>query len=181
MRVSVAAVLAAFLLLFGGAAGAADFYHGQQVTIVVGFTSAGTYDATARLFARHLGKYLPGKPTVIVRNMPGAGSLKAANYLADQADQAKAEIVANLVELKRPMAGLDMSVTTQVRYSATDTATGSVVFDDTVGATGTAKFGDSLIGVERLRLANEAAIKANIEAFIARLKEAMAAKRTASR
>jgi len=108
-------------------------------------------------------------------------SLKAANYLADQADQAKAEIVANLVELKRPMAGLDMSVTTQVRYSATDTATGSVVFDDTVGANGTAKFGDSLIGVERLRLANEAAIKANIEAFIARLKEAMAAKRTASR
>ena len=60
---------------------AADFYQGKQVTIVVGFSSAGTYDATARLFARHLGKYLPGKPTVIVRNMPGAGSLVATNSL----------------------------------------------------------------------------------------------------
>jgi tripartite-type tricarboxylate transporter receptor subunit TctC len=66
-------------------AAAADFYQGKQVTIVVGFTSAGTYDATARLFARHLGKYLPGKPSVIVRNMPGAGSLVAANSLYSSA------------------------------------------------------------------------------------------------
>jgi len=72
--------LAAALLLSHGAR-ADDFYRGKQVTIVVGFSSAGTYDATARLFARHLGKYLPGKPTVIVRNMPGAGSLVAANSL----------------------------------------------------------------------------------------------------
>jgi tripartite-type tricarboxylate transporter receptor subunit TctC len=64
-----------------GAAGAAEFYQGKQVTIVVGFSSAGTYDATARLFARHLGKHLPGKPNVIVRNMPGAGSLVATNSL----------------------------------------------------------------------------------------------------
>ena len=63
------------------------FYRGKQVTIVVGFTSAGTYDATARLFARHLGKYLPGKPTVIVRNMPGAGSLVAANSLYSSAPE----------------------------------------------------------------------------------------------
>src|SRR5256885_15416610 len=77
----VTAVFAAFLILLGSAARATDFYQGKQVTIVVGFTSAGTYDATARLFARHLGKYLPGKPTVIVRNMPGAGSLIATNSL----------------------------------------------------------------------------------------------------
>jgi tripartite-type tricarboxylate transporter receptor subunit TctC len=64
---------------------AAEFYQGKQVTIVVGFSSAGTYDATARLFARHLGKYLPGKPAVIVRNMPGAGSLVAANSLYNSA------------------------------------------------------------------------------------------------
>src|SRR3954453_17624562 len=77
----VTAVFAAFLILLGSAARATDFYQGEQVTIVVGFSSAGTYDATARLFARHLGKYLPGKPTVIVRNMPGAGSLVATNSL----------------------------------------------------------------------------------------------------
>jgi tripartite-type tricarboxylate transporter receptor subunit TctC len=69
------------LSLAAGAAGAADFYQGKQVTIVVGFSAAGTYDATARLFARHLGKHLAGKPTVIVRNMPGAGSLVATNSL----------------------------------------------------------------------------------------------------
>jgi tripartite-type tricarboxylate transporter receptor subunit TctC len=79
--VIAATILAACSLLFSGTAGAADFYQGKQVTIVVGFSSAGTYDATARLFARHLGKYLPGKPSVIVRNMPGAGSLIATNSL----------------------------------------------------------------------------------------------------
>jgi hypothetical protein len=108
-------------------------------------------------------------------------SLRATNYLADQADQAKAEIVASLIALQRPMAGLNLSVTTQVRYSATEAGSEKVIFDDTVAATGTAKFGDSLIAVERLRLANEAAVKANIEAFIERLKEALAAKQTASR
>jgi tripartite-type tricarboxylate transporter receptor subunit TctC len=78
---SVACLLAAALSLAASAASAADFYQGKQVTIVVGFSAAGTYDATARLFARHLGKHLAGKPTVIVRNMPGAGSLVATNSL----------------------------------------------------------------------------------------------------
>ena len=78
---SVTCILAAALSLAASAASAADFYRGKQVTIVVGFSAAGTYDATARLFARHLGKHLAGKPTVIVRNMPGAGSLVATNSL----------------------------------------------------------------------------------------------------
>ena len=77
----LAVILAASLSLAAGGASAADFYQGKQVTIVVGFSAAGTYDATARLFARHLGKHLAGKPTVIVRNMPGAGSLVATNSL----------------------------------------------------------------------------------------------------
>ena len=78
---SVTCILAAALSLAASAASAADFYQGKQVTIVVGFSATGTYDATARLFARHLGKHLAGKPTVIVRNMPGAGSLVATNSL----------------------------------------------------------------------------------------------------
>jgi tripartite-type tricarboxylate transporter receptor subunit TctC len=76
-----AIILAASWSLFCGAASAADFYQGKQVTIVVGFTAGGTYDATARLFSRYLGKHLPGKPTVVVRNMPGAGSLVATMSL----------------------------------------------------------------------------------------------------
>ena len=63
------------------ARGDAPFYQGKQITIVVGFTTGGTYDATARLLARHLGKHLAGNPSVIVRNMPGSGSLVATLHL----------------------------------------------------------------------------------------------------
>src|SRR4051812_40622968 len=61
---------------------AADFYQGKQITIVVGFSTGGTYDVTARLWSRYLGKHLAGNPSVIVRNMPGSGSLVATNHLA---------------------------------------------------------------------------------------------------
>src|SRR5262245_2320853 len=61
------------------------FYLGKQITIVVGFTTGGTYDATARLFARHLGRHLAGNPNVLVRNMPGSGSLVATLNLYNAA------------------------------------------------------------------------------------------------
>ena len=63
----------------------APFYQGKQITIIVGFTTGGTYDATARLIARHLGKHIPGNPGVIVRNMPGSGSLVATLNLYNAA------------------------------------------------------------------------------------------------
>jgi tripartite-type tricarboxylate transporter receptor subunit TctC len=59
----------------------ADFYRGKTVTIVVGFAPGGGYDISARLVARHMGKYIPGNPNVIVDNRPGAGSLVAANLV----------------------------------------------------------------------------------------------------
>ena len=55
-----------------------DFYRGKTVTILIGFSAGGGYDLYARLLARHLGKHIPGNPTVVAQNMPGAGSLKAA-------------------------------------------------------------------------------------------------------
>jgi tripartite-type tricarboxylate transporter receptor subunit TctC len=58
-----------------------DFYRGRQVNLIVGYGPGGGYDAAARLVARHLGRYLPGNPAIVVQNMPGAGSLRAANYL----------------------------------------------------------------------------------------------------
>src|SRR6202162_5637734 len=61
------------------------FYRGKTVTITVGSAVGGGYDAYARLVARHLGRYIPGNPTVIVQNIPGAGSNKAASYVALQA------------------------------------------------------------------------------------------------
>jgi tripartite-type tricarboxylate transporter receptor subunit TctC len=59
----------------------AGFYSGHVVTIVVGSSTGGGYDLNARLLAKYLGKYIPGSPTVIVENMPGAGGLKAAGYM----------------------------------------------------------------------------------------------------
>jgi tripartite-type tricarboxylate transporter receptor subunit TctC len=56
-------------------------YEGKTVTIVVGFKTGGGYDATARLLARHLPKHIPGKPNVIVQNMPGANSIISANHV----------------------------------------------------------------------------------------------------
>src|SRR5262245_27950242 len=66
----------------GGQQSAENFYAGQTVNIVVGYGAGGGYDAFARLVGVHLGKHIPGNPTVIVQNRPGAGSLTAANYIA---------------------------------------------------------------------------------------------------
>lgn len=59
----------------------ADFYAGKELTILVGYGAGGGYDTNTRLFAQHLSKHVPGKPTVVVQNMPGAGSMKVANNL----------------------------------------------------------------------------------------------------
>jgi tripartite-type tricarboxylate transporter receptor subunit TctC len=59
----------------------AQFYKGKQVNLVVGYGPGGGYDIYARVLARHLTRFIPGNPTVIVQNMPGAGSLRAVNYL----------------------------------------------------------------------------------------------------
>jgi tripartite-type tricarboxylate transporter receptor subunit TctC len=65
----------------GFASSAADFYRGKTVRIIVGFGAGGGYDIYARLIGMHLGRYIPGNPDVIVENMPGASSLKAADYV----------------------------------------------------------------------------------------------------
>ena len=57
------------------------FYAGKTITFVSGSSPGGSYDVGSRLIARHLGRHIPGKPNVIVQNMPGAGSVAAANHL----------------------------------------------------------------------------------------------------
>jgi hypothetical protein len=99
-------------------------------------------------------------------------SLRGVGYLADDPAAAKNEITANLQDLQRPLAGLDLTVTSRVHYSAKSTADQMVFFDDVVAASGTAKFGESLIAAQRLQLANEAAMRENIKAFIGRLRKA---------
>ncbi|HEX2726049.1 MAG TPA: hypothetical protein VHN20_09545 [Beijerinckiaceae bacterium] len=59
----------------------AEFYKGKTVEIYIGYSVGGAYDVYARLLARHMGKHIPGKPTVVNKNMEGAGSLRLANWL----------------------------------------------------------------------------------------------------
>src|SRR5262245_4736959 len=65
----------------GTAEPVADFYRGKTVQLLIGYTVGGNYDFSARLLARHIGRHIPGNPTVVPQNMAGAGSLRLANLL----------------------------------------------------------------------------------------------------
>jgi len=81
-RWSAAAVLATALTVSPAHADAvANFYKGRLVNLIVGYGPGGGYDIYARLLARHFSQFIPGHPAVIVQNMPGAGSMRAVNYL----------------------------------------------------------------------------------------------------
>lgn len=69
------------LLSFAVNAQADPFYDGRSITFVIGSAPGGGYDTYGRLIAGHLGRHLEGHPTIVPQNMPGAGSLRAANYL----------------------------------------------------------------------------------------------------
>jgi tripartite-type tricarboxylate transporter receptor subunit TctC len=58
-----------------------EFYRGKTITVLVGFTAGGGYDLYARVLGRHIGRHIPGNPAIVVQNMPGAGSLKATQYV----------------------------------------------------------------------------------------------------
>ncbi|MDP2602987.1 MAG: tripartite tricarboxylate transporter substrate-binding protein [Deltaproteobacteria bacterium] len=74
--------LLSFLLFSAGSAQAqAPFFQGKTITIVVGYLAGDGYDIWTRLLAAHMGKHIPGSPNMIAQNMPGAGSMIAANYI----------------------------------------------------------------------------------------------------
>jgi tripartite-type tricarboxylate transporter receptor subunit TctC len=75
--------LAVILVLGGGAAaaGVEDFYKGRTVSLIIGYSAGGGYDAYARLLARYIGTHIPGNPAIVPEQMAGAGSLRAANYI----------------------------------------------------------------------------------------------------
>ena len=62
---------------------AADYYAGKTIELIVGGGPGGGYDIYARTVARHLSRFIPGEPTIVVKNMPGAGSAKAAQYISN--------------------------------------------------------------------------------------------------
>src|SRR6202163_3207684 len=58
-----------------------DFYKGRTVTLIAGYSAGGGFDLYARVMANYLGKHIPGEPRILVQNMPGAGSVRAAGHI----------------------------------------------------------------------------------------------------
>jgi tripartite-type tricarboxylate transporter receptor subunit TctC len=81
MRRLILLVAGVLVVAAGPAAAQEPFYKGKTIRIVVGFTAGGGFDVYARTIARHMSRHIAGQPTIIVENMPGAGSLISANYL----------------------------------------------------------------------------------------------------
>jgi tripartite-type tricarboxylate transporter receptor subunit TctC len=81
-RLAAVAFSAAALLCMLPQAAAADFYAGKIIEIIVGSDVGGGYDIYSRAIARHMGRHIAGNPTIVVKNMPGAGSTRAAGYVS---------------------------------------------------------------------------------------------------
>lgn len=98
-------------------------------------------------------------------------SLDNAGLLAQQSSDCVYKVTANLLGLAQPIAGFNLEVTANVNYSALSQGTGAPYFQRTIITPYTAEFSDAFLAVERLRLANEGAIRASIDQFITQLIE----------
>ena len=81
LETSVRLIAAAAMTASAATVAAQDHYQGRTISIIVGIDVGSGYDAYACLFGRHIARYIPGQPTVVVQNMPGAASVKAAEYI----------------------------------------------------------------------------------------------------
>src|SRR5262245_5860892 len=81
-----------------------SFYRGKTITMIIGGSEGGGYDTMARVIGRHLGRHLPGNPSIVARNMPGASGIAAANHLYGAAD--KDGTVIGLLQNNNPLAAL---------------------------------------------------------------------------
>jgi tripartite-type tricarboxylate transporter receptor subunit TctC len=97
--------LAAVFALPAQAQDVANFYKGKTITLIVGYTAGGGFDAYARIMAAYLGKYIPGQPTIVVQNMPGAGSARAASHLYNVAAKDGTVIALTRAPVIAPLAG----------------------------------------------------------------------------
>jgi tripartite-type tricarboxylate transporter receptor subunit TctC len=97
---------------------AADFYKGKTVGINIGYGAGGGYDTYGRVLARHFGRHIPGNPNVVPKNMPGAGALKAANYIYNSApkDGTELGLVASST-LMEPLLGSDQAQFDASKYT----------------------------------------------------------------
>ena len=85
--VRAAAILALCPISPGRAQTLPSFYKGKTIDLYIGYSAGGGYDVYARALARHMGRFIPGNPTIVPKNMPGAGSLVLANWLYNVASK----------------------------------------------------------------------------------------------
>src|SRR3954463_13543251 len=85
MRAGMAALCLAAATAPARADTVSDFYKGKTLSLIAGFPPGGGYDTYVRVLARHFGRFIPGQPLVVASNMPGAGSLTAANHIYGKA------------------------------------------------------------------------------------------------
>src|SRR4030095_8585324 len=95
----VVAIVAVAVCVLWTAPGIAqsDFYKGKTITVIAGTTAGALYDQWSRLLAQHMGKHIPGRPDMIVQNMPGAGHMIAANYLYNKAKPDGVTLIGSIV------------------------------------------------------------------------------------
>jgi tripartite-type tricarboxylate transporter receptor subunit TctC len=92
----------------------ADFYKSHTVTLITGYSAGGGFDLYTRVVANHLGQHIPGQPRIVVQNMPGAGSLRAANYLYNVSPKDGSVIALVRAPVLAPLVG-----TTGAQFEAT--------------------------------------------------------------
>ncbi len=142
------AVLALPILVLPGVVMAqtpAEFFKGKTVNIEIGFPPGGGYDTYGRVLARHLGRYIPGNPTVVPKNMPGAGALKAANfiYAAAPKDGTEIGIVASST-LMEPLLGNDQAQFDASKFGWLGSMSKDIAFCGITTSSGVASFDDWL-------------------------------------
>lgn len=93
-------------------------------------------------------------------------SLESAGAYSRILSGSRYQLVADLLRLEQPLLGIDLTVTSTARYVIIDASTKREAYDRTITAPYTARFSDALIGAERLKLANEGAVRANIQQFV---------------
>lgn len=81
MNASIGLALMILVARPAGADSVEDFYKGKNINLVIGYSVGGGYDLYGRLMARHIGKHIPGRPSIVPQNMTGAGSLRAAQFI----------------------------------------------------------------------------------------------------
>lgn len=114
MKAIRGAIAALALWLWPPGVRAQEFYAGKPVTILIPSAPGGGIDAYSRLLSRHLGRHIPGNPSVRVENMPGAGGMRALNFMVGKAPQDGTQILnvnsGNLIQELLGEPGLDISV-----------------------------------------------------------------------